>query len=104
LKYLLDTNVCVDYLTGRHPSVIRPRANHSRVDTLVAEIGSLDFDDDAATAYGRLRARLERSGRLMGPNDMLIAAHAMSLDLVLVSDDVAEFRRVGGLKLDNWRR
>jgi tRNA(fMet)-specific endonuclease VapC len=133
VSYLLDTNVCVDYLTGRYPAVVermqasapedlrlssvvvaelrygadrseRPRASHSRVDALVGEIECLDFDLEAAAAYGRLRARLEESGKLIGPNDMLIAAHAVSRELVLVTDNVDEFRRVKGLKLDNWRR
>lgn len=132
MKYFLDTNVCIDYLTGRYPSVVariqesspeairlssivvaelrygadrseRPRANHSRVDTLVEEIECLDFDVPAAAAYGRLRARLEERGKLIGPNDMLIAAHALSLDIVLVTDNVGEFRRVKGLELENWR-
>jgi tRNA(fMet)-specific endonuclease VapC len=133
LKYFLDTNVCIDYLTGRYPSVVakiqesspedirlsavvvaelrygadrseRPRANHGRVDTLVEEIECLDFDVKAAAAYGRLRARLEEGGKLIGPNDMLIAAHALSLEIVLVTDNVGEFRRVKGLELENWRR
>jgi len=133
VRYLLDTNVCVDYLTGRHPAVVeriqasapenlrvssvvvaelrygadrseRPRANHARVDVLVEEIECVDFDLEAAAAYGRLRVRLERAGRPIGPNDMLIAAHALSLELVLVTDNTDEFRRVKGLKLDNWRR
>jgi tRNA(fMet)-specific endonuclease VapC len=82
----------------------RPRANHSRVDALVEEIECLDFDLEAASAYGRLRARLEGSGKPIGANDMLIAAHAVSRDLVLVTDSVDEFRRVKGLRLDSWRR
>lgn len=131
MKYLLDTNVCVDYLSGRHPAVVsrihrsappdlalsavvvaelrygadrsaRPKANHVRIDVLMAEIPSLDFDVDAA--YGRLRARLEASGTPIGPNDMLIAAQALSRGLVVVTDNVDEFRRVKGLKVENWRR
>jgi tRNA(fMet)-specific endonuclease VapC len=133
VKYILDTNICVDYLTGRYPTVVekiqasgpedlrlssvvvaelrygadrseRSRVNHARIDVLVEEIGCVAFDLESAAAYGRLRARLEESGKLIGPNDMLIAAQALSLDLVLVTDNVDEFRRVRGLKLDNWRR
>jgi tRNA(fMet)-specific endonuclease VapC len=132
MKYLLDTNVCVDYLSGRHEEVVnriqrsvpadlglssvviaelrygadrsaRPKANHARVDVLVAEIPPLDFDLEAASAYGRLRARLEEAGTPIGPNDMLIAAQALSRGLVLITDNVGEFRRVKGLRVENWR-
>lgn len=133
MRYLLGTNVCVDYLSGRYPAVVariqssapddlglssvvvgelrygadrsaHQRTNHSRIDTLVAEIECLDFDLQAAAAYGRVRASLEAAGRPIGPNDMLIAAHALSRRLVLVTDNVGEFRRVKGLRVENWRR
>jgi tRNA(fMet)-specific endonuclease VapC len=132
LKYLLDTNVCVDYLNGRHPSVVgkihrcspgdlglsaivmaelrygadrsaRPRFNHARLDVLVAEIPALDFDLEAAATYGRLRARLEKAGTPIGPNDSLIASQALARGLVVVTDNVGEFTRVKGLKVENWR-
>ncbi len=133
MTYLLDTNACVDYLSGRYPGVVariqasapddlrlsavvvgelrygadrsgNPKANHARVDALVAEIECLDFDVRAAGLYGRLRARLEAAGKPIGPNDMLIAAHALSKKLTVVTDNVGEFRRVKGLKVENWRR
>jgi tRNA(fMet)-specific endonuclease VapC len=132
MKYLLDTNVCVDYLTGRYPSVAshimdsspneicsssivvaelrygadkssRRTRNHQLLDRLFSEITVSDFDVDAASTYGKLRAYLEKKGTLIGPNDMLIAAHALSLGLVFVTDNVREFRRVKGLKVENWR-
>ncbi len=132
MRYLLDTNACVDYLSGRYLNVItriqgsspgdlrlssvvvaelrygadrsaHPKANHSRLDALVEEIESLDFDLGAAAAYGRVRAALEAAGQPIGPNDMLIAAHAVSRRLTLVTDNVKEFRRVKGLKVENWR-
>ena len=132
LRRLLDTNACVDYLTGRYPRVVariqqsrpdelclssvvvaelrygadhsaRRRTNHARIDVLVEEIECVDFDLRAATAYGRVRARLEASGTPIGPNDMLIAAHAISRGLTLVTDNVIEFRRVKGLDVENWR-
>jgi tRNA(fMet)-specific endonuclease VapC len=131
VKYLLDTNVCVDYLRGRHPALVarvrrsepdqlglssivvaelrfgaersaRPKVNHARLDILVSEIPPLEFDHEAASVYGRLRGRLEVGGTLIGPNDMLIAAQALSRGLVVVTDNVGEFRRVKGLKLENW--
>jgi len=133
MKYLLDTNVCVDYLTGRFPQVAdriqhlapeelclssiviaelrygadksgKPSRNHERLDVLTNEIPGRDFDSAAASIYGKVRATLERKGEPIGPNDMLIAAHALSLGLVLVSDNLGEFKRVRGLKLENWRK
>ena len=132
MAFLLDTNACSDYFTGRYPKVVariqscspeelrlsvvvvaelrygadhsaHRRANHARIDALIEEIETLDFDLRAAASYGRLRARLEARGTPIGPNDMLIAAHALSRGLTLVTDNTVEFRRVKGLKVDNWR-
>ncbi|MGH9400304.1 MAG: type II toxin-antitoxin system tRNA(fMet)-specific endonuclease VapC [Thermoanaerobaculia bacterium] len=133
MKYLLDTNVCLDYLTRRFPRVIdriqeaspeelatssvvaaelrygadksrHPARNHARLDVLLGEIRCLDFDLAAARSYGQLRAALERRGRPIGAHDMLIAAHAMAAGLVLVTDNVREFGRVPRLSCENWRR
>lgn len=82
----------------------RPRANLDRLAAFVAGLRVLPFDSAAAAAYGRLRHRLESAGTPLGPNDLLIAAHALSLGAVLVTDDVAEFGRVRGLRVENWRR
>jgi tRNA(fMet)-specific endonuclease VapC len=132
MAFLLDTNACVDYFTGRYPGVVtriqgsspedlflsvvvvaelrygadhsgRRRSNHSRIDALVEEIEPLDFDLRAAATYGRVRAQLESGGTPIGPNDMLIAAHALSRELTVVTDNTAEFRRVKGLRVENWR-
>lgn len=132
MRYLLDTNVCVDYLNGHHPGVtkrlqrLRPQVvavsavavaelrygaeksgrrtqNQRRLDLLLDELAALDFDREAAAAYGRLRAALEARGTPIGPNDMLIAAQALAHDLILVTDNLAEFERVSGLQLENWR-
>ncbi len=132
MAFLLDTNACVDYLTARYPKVAeriqrsspedlflslvvvaelrygadhstRRRTNHLRIDALIEEIEPLDFDLRAAATYGRVRAQLEAGGTPIGPNDMLIAAHALSRGLTIVTDNTAEFRRVKGLKVENWR-
>jgi tRNA(fMet)-specific endonuclease VapC len=81
----------------------RPRENHARIDLFVHELRCLDFDLGAAAAYGRIRSELERGGRPIGPNDMLIAAQALSRDLILVTDNLREFSRIKGLRLENWR-
>jgi tRNA(fMet)-specific endonuclease VapC len=133
MKYLLDTNACVDYLNGRFPRLterVRQSApsdlcissvavaelrygaekstqrqrNHERLDVFLGDVPCVDFDSGAALVYGRVRAVLERRGIIIGPYDLQIAAHALSLDLVLVSDNVREFRRVEGLTVENWRR
>ena len=62
----------------------------------------LEFREEAATHYADIRATLHRSGQMIGPNDLLIAAHARSLGLVLVSNNVREFGRVPGLSVENW--
>jgi tRNA(fMet)-specific endonuclease VapC len=132
MRYLLDTNVCVDYLTGRYPAVVeriqtvtpdvlctssvvaaelrygadrsqRRRRNHARLDALLGELRCLNFDEAAATAFGRVRSRLEAAGTPIGPYDTMIAAHALHLGLTLVTDNLAEFRRVRGLQVETWR-
>ena len=64
---------------------------------------SLDFDHQAVSVFGRVRAALEQEGRIIGAYDMLIAAQALSRQFVLVTDNVGEFRRVAGLDVENWR-
>jgi len=60
------------------------------------------FDKKAAMAYGDVRSSLEKRGMIIGSNDMLIAAHALSRDWKLVTNNEKEFRRVKGLKVENW--
>jgi tRNA(fMet)-specific endonuclease VapC len=60
------------------------------------------FDERAAVVYGRIRADLNQRGTPIGPLDTLIAAHALSMEAVLVTNNVGEFSRVVGLKLEDW--
>ena len=130
MKYLLDTDTCV-YLIKRRPPQVHEHLRRHRLSALglssivvselswgVAKSGlqknveALDaflaafqvaaYDQAAAFVYGRLRADLERRGTLIGPLDMLIAAHALSLDLTLVTNNEREFKRVPGLRIENW--
>lgn len=78
--------------------------NRELLVALRAQVPSMPFDGPAAGRYGAMRARLRRTGRLIGPLDLLIAAHAVSLGLTLVSDNTDEFRRVRELALENWAR
>jgi len=133
VRYLLDTNVCVDYLTGRYPSVtarlqrfspeevcistvvaaelrfgadksLHRRRNHSLLDVFIRDLRCLDFDLEDARTFGRIRQELEGKGTPIGPYDMLIAAQAAVRDLILVTDNEREFRRVQGLRVENWRQ
>jgi tRNA(fMet)-specific endonuclease VapC len=77
-------------------------ANLEKVHRFLSPFVSLPFDDSAADAYGRIRADLTDRGLTIGPNDLFIAAIARSQDLTLVTHNVEEFRRVPGLKLEDW--
>jgi tRNA(fMet)-specific endonuclease VapC len=71
---------------------------------ILGQINVLSFDPPAQEKYGMLRAELKRIGKPIGPNDLFIAAHALALDAVLVTDNEKEFSRVPGLKIENWLR
>lgn len=62
----------------------------------------LDFPDEASQHYARIRADLKRGGKMIGANDLFIAAHARSLGLTLVSNNTREFARVRDLEMENW--
>lgn len=82
-RFLLDANILSD---------------------LVSAIDIQPFDAPADAAYALLRARLKQDGTPIGANDMLIAAHALAADCVLVTDNEREFARVSGLRIENWLR
>jgi len=72
---------------------------------LIKFLSSLEvvyFDDKAAIEYGSIRAKLEKSGKPIGANDLFIAAHAVSMGVTLVTNNTKEFERVDDLKLENW--
>ncbi len=73
-----------------------------QMQTVLSRIAILAFDAPADIEYGRIRVHLERSGTIIGPNDLLIAAHALSLGLTLVTHNTAEFARVPGLVVEDW--
>lgn len=73
-----------------------------RVASILAAIDVLPFDEPADRRYAALRLELERAGTPIGPNDMLIAAHALAMDLAVVTRNVREFSRVPGLRTEDW--
>ena len=73
-----------------------------RIEAVLSALDVLAFDEPADRRYAELRTRLERRGTLIGPNDMLIAAQALALELTVVSANVKEFMRVPRLPVENW--
>lgn len=131
LTHLLDTNICVGVIRQRAPGVLaklqrmspgtvgvsivtvaelqfgaakslRPQANRSALEQFLLPLEILEFGSAAALQYGDVRAKLEKSGTPIGPLDTLIAAHAKSMNVTLVTNNVSEFRRVSGLKVEDW--
>ncbi len=89
----------------RYGETRRPSARLSAaVDVVLGELDVRPFEISAVTHYARLRTALERAGTPIGAHDMLIAAHALSLDATLVTDNESEFARVDGLSVENWLR
>jgi tRNA(fMet)-specific endonuclease VapC len=76
--------------------------NNQALEEFLLPLEVIDFDESAASAYGTVRAGLENAGRPIGPLDTQIGAHALNLDAVLVTDNTIEFRRIKGLKIENW--
>ena len=73
-----------------------------RIDQLLASFNVLPLDREADRHYAEIRTHLSRKGQPIGSNDLLIAAHTLALDLILVTDNVDEFARVPGLSMENW--
>lgn len=130
LRYLLDTNLCIRVLRDR-PAALRERFNteadglcistivltellhgaaksarpeHNRreVERFAARLDVLPFDADAAGHAADIRANLERRGQMIGGYDLLIAGHARSRGLIVVTGNLGEFNRVEGLRCEDW--
>ena len=80
----------------------RRRQDESALDAFLAYAEVLDFPDAAASRYANIRGHLKTRGTMIGANDLLIAAHARSLGLILVTNNTREFARVPKLKIENW--
>ena len=130
LRYLLDTNICIDVIKRRPESLLdrfnenashlgistvtlaellhgaekssQPQRTLSVVEDFCSRLDVLDYGIKAAQHYGQIRAALERRGMPIGINDLHIAAHARSEGLTLVSNNLREFERVEGLLYENW--
>lgn len=78
------------------------KANQTLLDEFILDFDVSDYDASAAVFYGELRTDLEKRGKPIGPMDMMIAAHALSLDATLVTHNTREFAQVKGLRLEDW--
>jgi tRNA(fMet)-specific endonuclease VapC len=128
--YLLDTNIVSDVAhnpsgpVARKLSEINPDSvvssvivaaeiwfgiennpsfrSRTRTESFLKTVQILEMGPEVAPIYGRIRVELKRIGRTLGANDMLIAAHALALEAVLVTDDYKAFAQVPGLNVENW--
>lgn len=132
-SYLLDSNTIIAAIKGEHRALLNriaalaptrlqlsavvlaelqygaEKSQHgaqarAALDVMVSGFERLLFDADDAMAYARIRAALKRKGTMIGAMDCLIAAQAVARGLVLVTDNLREFRRVPGLSCENWMR
>ncbi|MFL7839470.1 MAG: type II toxin-antitoxin system VapC family toxin [Candidatus Promineifilaceae bacterium] len=131
MNYLLDTNICI-YIMNNHPLEVidrfkkmnlgqigvssitvselqygvskswRKKENQQRLNEFLVPFEILPYDLTATGSYGEICAELERQGLVIGPLDLLIAAQAISENLVLVTNNEREFRRIQSLKVENW--
>jgi tRNA(fMet)-specific endonuclease VapC len=130
LRYMLDTDICI-HVMKRHPTPLKERFsrlaeqlsissitlaelhygaqksarrsdNLAAIEGFAARLAVLTFTSAAAAHYGDVRAALERIGKTAGSNDMLIAAHARSEGLIVVTNNEREFSRIDGLQVENW--
>lgn len=101
-----EAAVCTSVVVAAELRFGAARRQHARltaqVQAVLAAIPVLALDAPADQCYARLRAELERTGKSIGPNDLLIAAHALAEGCTLVTDNESEFRRVAGLDVVNW--
>lgn len=131
MKYLLDTSICIYIIKEKPESVIKifskiklgdveisattitemyfglaksskPNENTIALQEFLQPLVTLDFNSDDAVVYGRIRAELEANGQMIGAMDLLIAAIALSRELILVTNNEKEFSRIKDLKLENW--
>jgi Predicted nucleic acid-binding protein, contains PIN domain len=107
LRKVPVTDVCMSVITkselllGVELSPRQPQ-DAAALDAFLPHVEVLDFRDEAAIHYARIRADLKKRGAMIGANDLFIAAHARSLGLILVTNNTREFGRVEGLALENW--
>ena len=78
------------------------KKNINRLDEFLSPFEIFSYDENASRYYGKIRSQLEKQGNIIGPLDMLIAAHALSNNLILITNNVKEFMRIKSLQVENW--
>ncbi len=131
MKYLIDTNICI-YIMNNHPPEVfkkfrdtgveaigissitvselyygaykssKIKQNIKRVEEFLYPFEILPYDENASMEYGKIRSCLEKNGQIIGPLDMLIAAHAISRNLTVITNNTKEFKRIKSLQVENW--
>jgi len=76
--------------------------NITRLEEFLYPFDILNYDENASREYGKIRARLEKKGQVIGPLDMLIAAHALSSQRIIITNNAKEFKRINSLRVENW--
>jgi tRNA(fMet)-specific endonuclease VapC len=131
MNYILDTNVCIHILNNRDLGILkhaksksrtaiyissiteaelwygvfkstRPNENSVNLKSFLELFPKLPFTSEAAKNYGELKLRQQKAGRILGPNDLLIASQALELEATLVTINEKEFKQVKELKIENW--
>ena len=131
--YLLDTNICIYIIKKKPIDVLKMLKTKSKNDIYVSSItiaeleygvaksqfpeknkialieflsifNILPFDDTDAVEFGMIKTDLEKKGKIIGPMDLLISAQAKSKKLILVTNNIKEFERVEGIKIENWAK
>ena len=131
--YLLDTNICIFAINKRPKNILEIIKNKSKSGIFISSLtvaeleygvenskyiednriallkflsifNVLNFDDMDAAPYGKLKTKLKKNGQIIGPIDMLLAAQAISKELIFVTNNVDEFKRIDGLKIEDWTK
>ena len=129
--YLLDTNICIYIIKKKPMEVLKILKKKSKKDIFISSItiaeleygvaksmypeknkislieflsifNILNFDDKDAVEFGAIKSKLEKSGKIIGPMDLLLSAQAKSKKLILVTNNIREFERIEGLRIENW--
>ena len=131
MRYMLDTNICI-YVIKNKPSWVKekfsslspidlcissittsellygaekskyPAKNKEALERFLSPLNIVDYGYKASLAYGKIRTFLEKTGNIIGSMDLLIAAHALSLNVTIITNNEKEFKKVKDLKVENW--
>ena len=107
LQRVPTSEVCISAITKSELLFgveMSPRRQHDEaaLNAFLQYVNVLDFPDEASSHYAKIRADLHKAGKMIGANDLFIAAHARGLGLVLVTNNISEFKRVRSLAIENW--